>query len=230
MDGEEEQDISKDGTPQDGDDGYPKDPESYPFAPNNDALPAEEESDSPAALTEEANRVMEQLKTAAEQSDVPVEFVPPEGVAAEPPAQQADDSPPPENPPEEQDYSQDVVPFDETSTSPPPDLPDRGGTLPGGQEAPAAALPPSHEELDSLTQDMGGEVQQSFGEQVQAFNDAGGDYSSGFAGDYDSSGEGGGLPEFADSVAKNAEQSGERLVEAIRRIDMMTEALERERL
>lgn len=90
---------------------------------------------------------------------------------------------------------------------------------------------PDFAELDDAQQQL-----QSFGEQVNAFNEAGGagggggDYGSAFNGDYGGDGSSGALQDFGESVANNAEMNFEFLREHARRIDEMTRKLELERL
>jgi hypothetical protein len=220
------EDIPVGGEPQDGDDGYPKE-KPFPSAPSDQPLPEEQKAEDDAAPTEdidnagideqdfaqEADDIQSQLEAESE-GETEAEGADEEsGEATNSDDAEADAGSIPK-------MTQDEHQVPEVPANKVAELPDITGET-QQEEAP----PPSEEEMGGIEDSL--EFQ---GEKVNQFNEAGGaggDYESGFSGDYGGDGD---VSQFADSVANFAEKSGERLTEAIRRIDAMSEGIERERL
>lgn len=188
-----------------------------PLGPLPTAQP-EDDTDIPGSEVEsadptaEVDNIQQTLTEAADAADAnsPQSFTPPNT---------------PESPPD---------PFAPAMAGPdaPPDAvtdesPDEPYTPPDDTQA-AEASGPDFADLDATQNTL-----QSFGEQVNAFNDAGGvqDFGSAFNGGDDSgAGDSAGMQSFADAATRHSDQQDQMLVEYARRLDDMTLALEAERL
>jgi len=231
---DEQEDITPGGDPGPEDEGYSKQeyPQSFPFESNKDDLPSEDEQNDPETLADEAEEAASDLEEAVdslgeeEQPEDPQDLGSSneDGVRATAPLGVI---PPTAQAPREQSYkSAQLAGLSKSVSSAPVN------------EAP----PPSASEMADITEslDVGGEeeggVDEDYGEQVNAFNDAGGadgGGDSGFPGDDGAGGSGGGggsLGDFSDSAVKHSEQSDQMVIEAIRRMDDLTRKLELERL
>ncbi len=222
---DEEEDISKSGQP-----GPEDDPAGErPFLPNDLPEPEEEEQPSPDDLADDAEEAAEGLEEAVESLGEEEQPEDPEdvgssnedGVRATAPMGTI---PPPPPAPRDQ-----IAKFAKLASVP-------------GMVAGAESPPPSSEEMAETTaaldvsEEEEGGVDEDFGEQVNAFNDAGGADGGGDSGIPGadglggSGGGGGSVGDFADSVVKHSQQSDSLLIDAIRNMDDLRRKLEIERL
>lgn len=217
MDEEPEEDIKPDGKPGPEDDGYPQEDGGYPFQPNNEPLDVEENQESPDDVADDTDDVAKSMEAALESVD--------EGDSTDP---EISDSAPPAMPRQQpqQDYGR--SPFIDQS---------QALNLPRGMSLNVSSPPPTAEEMSSISEALDGlgsageETGDSFGEQLNEFNDAGGADDGGGGGiPGGDSGDSGGIGQFANSVVNHAQQSDEMLSEYARRLDDLTRRLEAERL
>lgn len=228
---EDEQDLTPDGEPEP-DNADLKAGDSAPFQPNNDPLDVEQEQESPDDLADEAQSITDSMESALDDTEQDEDMdasLPERGETI--PSHQQDSY---ENPPEPDSGAPGVA-----GDQPAPAAGDHP-LLAASQMSMPEAPPPTASELSDITEalnGLGGGAEategDSFGEQVNAFNEAGGadeGGGGGIPGGESGDSGGGGISDFADASVRHAQQQDDMLTEYVRRLDEMTRRLESERL